>query len=121
RGFDNPYVPGWDCHGLPIEHNVLKELGGKKPPEMSAVKLRELCLEYANKWVDTQRRQFKRTGVLGRWDDPYLTTSPLYESNVLKVFRDLYARGYITRAKRPVHWSWAAQSALAEAELEYED
>lgn len=121
QGFDSPYVPGWDCHGLPIEHNVLKELGGKKPEEMTSVKLRELCLDYANGYVNKQRGQFKTTGTLGRWEKPYLTTNPVYEANVLRVFRDLYHKGYITRAKRPVHWSWAAQSALAEAELEYED
>lgn len=121
QGFDSPYVPGWDCHGLPIEHNVLKELGGKKPEEMTSVQLRERCLEYANGYVDKQRGQFKTTGTLGDWQRPYLTTSPEYESNVLRVFRDLLARGYITRAQRSVHWSWAAQSALAEAELEYED
>lgn len=121
QGFDVPYVPGWDCHGLPIEHNVLKELGGKKPDDMTNVKLREMCLDYANGFVAKQREQFKSTGTLARWEKPYLTTSPVYESNVLRVFRDLFTRGYITRAKRPVHWSWAAQSALAEAELEYED
>ena len=121
QGQDCPYVPGWDCHGLPIEHNVLKELGGKKPENMTSVRLRELCLEYANKFVSSQREQFKTTGTLGRWEQPYLTTSAVYEANVLRVFEDLFARGYITRAKRPVHWSWAAQSALAEAELEYED
>ncbi|MBK9973413.1 MAG: isoleucine--tRNA ligase [Planctomycetes bacterium] len=121
QGFDSPYVPGWDCHGLPIEHNVLKDLGGKKPDAMTSVKLREMCLDYANGYVDKQRAQFKTLGVLGRWEQPYLTTSPVYEANVLRVFSDLFARGFITRAKRPVHWSWAAQSALAEAELEYED
>ncbi|MBZ0137389.1 MAG: isoleucine--tRNA ligase [Planctomycetes bacterium] len=121
QGFDSPYVPGWDCHGLPIEHNVLKELGGKKPEEMTSVQLRERCLEYANGYVDKQRGQFKTTGTLGDWQRPYLTTSPEYESNVLRVFRDLFDKGYITRAQRSVHWSWAAQSALAEAELEYED
>jgi isoleucyl-tRNA synthetase len=121
QGFDSPYVPGWDCHGLPIEHNVLKELGGKKPDDMSDVRLRELCLEYADKYVAKQREQFKTAGVLGRWEQPYLTTSPEYEAGVLRVFKELVQRGYVERAKRPVHWSWAAQSALAEAELEYED
>ncbi|MBX3459433.1 MAG: isoleucine--tRNA ligase [Planctomycetes bacterium] len=121
QGYDSPYVPGWDCHGLPIEHKMLEELGGTLPEGTTALQLREKCLEYANKWIDTQRNQFKSAGVLGRWAQPYLTTNPLYEANVLRVFRELMARGFITRAKRSVHWSWAAKSALAEAELEYED
>lgn len=121
QGYDSPYVPGWDCHGLPIEHNVLKEMGGKLPEGTTALQLREKCLEYATRWIDTQRKQFQSTGTLGRWDVPYLTTNPSYEANVLTVFRDLFSKGYITRAQRSVHWSWAAQSALAEAELEYED
>ncbi len=121
QGFDCPYVPGWDCHGLPIEHKMLAEMGGKLPEGTTALELREKCLEYATKWIDIQRRQFKSAGVLGRWDNPYLTTNPSYEASVLRVFRELVRRGFMTRALRPVHWSWAAQSALAEAELEYED
>jgi isoleucyl-tRNA synthetase len=121
QGFDSPYVPGWDCHGLPIEHKMLAEMGGKLPEGTTALQLREKCLEYATKWIDTQRRQFKSAGVLGRWNEPYLTTNPSYEASVLHVFTELFKRGFITRAKRSVHWSWAAQSALAEAELEYED
>ncbi len=121
QGFDAPYVPGWDCHGLPIEHKVLADLGGVKPPNMTVLELRKKCLDYAHGFIDKQRQQFKATGTLGRWEKPYLTIDPVYESNVLQVFASLHERGYITRAKRPVHWSWAAQSALAEAELEYED
>ncbi len=121
QGFDSPYVPGWDCHGLPIEHKMLAEMGGKLPEGTTTLQLREKCLEYATKWIDIQRNQFKSAGVLGRWDEPYLTTNPSYEANVLHVFSELFKRGFITRAKRSVHWSWAAQSALAEAELEYED
>ncbi|MCA8916745.1 MAG: isoleucine--tRNA ligase [Planctomycetes bacterium] len=121
QGFDSPYVPGWDCHGLPIEHKVLQEMGGKLPEGTTALQMRERCLEYATKYIDIQRKQFQATGTLGRWDEPYLTTNPSYEANVLQVFRDLFTKGYITRAQRSVHWSWAAQSALAEAELEYED
>ncbi|MCC6573954.1 MAG: isoleucine--tRNA ligase [Planctomycetes bacterium] len=121
QGYDCPYVPGWDCHGLPIEHKVLEDLGGTKPPTMTALELRKRCLEYSTGFIAKQREQFKAVGVLGRWDNPYLTTSPTYEANVLGVFSELHKRGYITRAKRPVHWSWGAQSALAEAELEYED
>ena len=121
QGFDAPYVPGWDCHGLPIEHKVLADLGGVKPPSMTVLELRQRCLDYAKGFIDTQRNQFKATGTLARWEKPYLTIDPAYEANVLQVFSELHRRGYITRAKRPVHWSWAAQSALAEAELEYED
>ncbi|GIK51093.1 MAG: isoleucine--tRNA ligase [Planctomycetota bacterium] len=121
QGFDSPYVPGWDCHGLPIEHKVLADLGGVKPPNMTVLELRQRCLDYAHGFIDKQRNQFKSTGTLGRWERPYLTIDPAYEANVLQVFASLHERGYITRAKRPVHWSWAAQSALAEAELEYED
>jgi isoleucyl-tRNA synthetase len=121
QGFDSPYIPGWDCHGLPIEHKVLEELGGQKPANMSALEVRKMCHDFARGYIDTQRAQFKRTLTFGRWEKPYLTIDPVYEGGVLDCFADLMAKGYITRAKKPVHWSWAAQSALAEAELEYED
>jgi len=121
QGFDAPYIPGWDCHGLPIEHKVLEELGGQKPADMTALEVRAKCKAFAEKFIDTQRAQFKRTLTLGRWEKPYLTINPEYEGGVLDCFADLMERGLITRAKKPVHWSWAAQSALAEAELEYED
>ncbi|NUQ33696.1 MAG: isoleucine--tRNA ligase [Planctomycetaceae bacterium] len=121
QGFDSPYIPGWDCHGLPIENKVLEELGGKIPEGMSALDVRKRCLDTANKYIDIQRQQFKRAMVLGRWEKPYLTIDPVYEAATLECFKDLYAKGYIKRARKSVHWSWAAQSALAEAELEYED
>ncbi len=120
-GFDAPYIPGWDCHGLPIEHKVLEELGGRKPEDMTALEVRQKCRAFAESFIDRQREQFKRTLTLGRWEKPYLTIDPVYEGGVLDCFADLVERGLITRSLKPVHWSWAAQSALAEAELEYED
>ena len=121
RGFDSPYIPGWDCHGLPIENKVLEELGGMKPEDLTALDVRKRCFEMAEKYIDLQREQFKRVFVLGRWDKPYLTIDPQYEVGVLECFKELFEMGYIHRALRPVHWSWAARSALAEAELEYKD
>ena len=121
QGFDSPYIPGWDCHGLPIEHKVLEEIGGVKPEDMTALDVRQKCLEMAEKYIDLQREQFKRAMVLGRWDKPYLTIDPSYEVGVLECFKELFEQNYIRRALKPVHWSWAARSALAEAELEYKD
>ncbi|MCA8938911.1 MAG: class I tRNA ligase family protein, partial [Planctomycetes bacterium] len=120
-GNRSPYIPGWDCHGLPIEHKVLEELGGKKPEDMSALEVRERCLAFAHSFIDRQREQFKRTMTLGRWEEPYLTINPIYEGAVLDCFADLMRQGYVSRSRKPVHWSWAARSALAEAELEYEE
>lgn len=121
QGFDAPYIPGWDCHGLPIEHKVLEKLGGQKPKDMTPLQVRAQCLDFAKGFIDTQREQFKRTLTLGRWEEPYLTINPIYEGGVLDCFADLLDKGLISRSRKPVHWSWAAQSALAEAELEYEN
>jgi len=121
QGFDAPYIPGWDCHGLPIEHKVIEKLGGRKPEGMTSLQVRQQCLEFARGYIDRQREQFKRTLTLGRWEEPYLTINPVYEGGVLDCFADLLERGLISRSRKPVHWSWAAQSALAEAELEYEN
>jgi len=119
-GFDSPYVPGWDCHGLPIEIKVDSELGGKKA-HMSTVEIRRACRKYAEKYIDLQRTDFKRLGVLGQWDDPYLTMSAHYQSVIAGAFVDFLHRGYIYKGLKPVHWCIKDRTALAEAEVEYAD
>ena len=119
-GFNSPYVPGWDCHGLPIEHKVVKDLGSKAQG-MSHAEIRALCHTEAMKWVDVQRRQFMRLGVLGDWFHPYLTLDPRYEAGILDVLADLLEHGYIERQLKPIHWCISDRTALAEAELEYQD
>jgi isoleucyl-tRNA synthetase len=119
-GFDSPYVPGWDCHGLPIEHKVVKELGSKAAT-MSHAQIRALCHTEAMKWVDIQRSQFKRLGVAGDWDNPYLTLDPRYEAGILDVLAELVEGGYVGRQQKPIHWCITDRTALAEAELEYRD
>ncbi|MEM1445366.1 MAG: isoleucine--tRNA ligase [Planctomycetota bacterium] len=119
-GFDCPYTPGWDCHGLPIEHKVMQELGpaGK---EMDPLKVRKKCESYAKKFVKTQSAQMQRLLTLADYDDPYLTMLPKYEAGVLEVFAGMIERGLVYRDLKPVHWSVDNQTALAEAELEYYD
>ncbi|MBI1324907.1 isoleucine--tRNA ligase [bacterium] len=119
-GYDSPYVPGWDCHGLPIEHKVVKDLGSKAA-SMSANEIRALCREEALKWVGIQRDQFRRLGIMGDWFDPYLTLDPRYESAIVDVLADLVAGGYVFRQLKPIHWDIHDRTALAEAELEYEE
>jgi isoleucyl-tRNA synthetase len=119
-GFDAPYVPGWDCHGLPIEIKVDKELGGKKL-QMPASAVRAECRKYAQRFLDLQRQQFKRIGVFGRFDDPYATMTPHYESIVLKTFFSFYENGFVYKGLRAVYWCMHDETALAEAEVEYED
>ena len=119
-GFDSPYVPGWDCHGLPIEHKVVKDLGSKAQG-MSHAAIRSLCQTEAMKWVDIQRRQFMRLGVLGDWPHPYLTLDPRYEAGILDVLADLIEGGYVGRQLKPIHWCITDRTALAEAELEYQE
>jgi isoleucyl-tRNA synthetase len=119
-GYDSPYVPGWDCHGLPIEHKVDQELGGKKA-QMSAVSLRKDCRKYAEKFVNLQREDFKRLGVLGRWDAPYLTMAPKYQSVIAGAFVDFLDKGYVYKGLKPVNWCMSCRTALAEAEVEYAD
>src|SRR6266478_9447385 len=119
-GFDSPYVPGWDCHGLPIEIKVDSELGSKKA-QMSAVDVRRACRKYAEKYVDLQRQDFKRLGVLGRWEDPYLTMSAQYQSVIAGAFVDFLDKGYIYKGLKPVNWCIVDRTALAEAEVEYTD
>jgi isoleucyl-tRNA synthetase len=119
-GFDAPYVPGWDCHGLPIEIKVDSELGAKKA-QMSAVEIRRVCRKYAEKYVDLQRTDFKRLGVLGQWEDPYLTMSAQYQSVIAGAFVDFLEKGYVYKGLKPVHWCIKDRTALAEAEVEYEN
>jgi len=119
-GFDAPYVPGWDCHGLPIEIKVDKELGGKKL-QMAPTAVRAACRKYAEKYLDLQRTQFKRIGVLGRFDRPYATMTPQYESIVLSSFFSFYESGFVYKGLRAVYWCMHDETALAEAEVEYEN
>ncbi|HXQ22135.1 MAG TPA: isoleucine--tRNA ligase [Candidatus Acidoferrales bacterium] len=119
-GFDTPYVPGWDCHGMPIEHQVTKELGGKARA-MTRLDIRRRCRAYAEKFFAIQREEFRRLGVLGDWEHPYLTMAPEYESAIIRVFRQLVEGGFIYRGLRPVHWCPVCATALAEAEVEYTD
>ncbi len=118
-GFDAPYVPGWDCHGLPIEIKVDEKLGRKKL-EMDPIAVRRACREYAEKYVDLQRSQFERIGVFGRWDTPYLTMSKGYEASIVETFYNFFENGFIYKGLKPVYWCIHDKTALAEAEVEYE-
>lgn len=120
RGFRCPFVPGWDCHGLPIEHRLLKELHRTKH-QVGVVEFRRKAKEFALKWLGVQREQFKRLGVLGEWEKPYLTMDPKYVAKEVESFAHLYADGYVYRGLKPVHWCIECETALAEAELEYHD
>ncbi len=119
-GYDSPYVPGWDCHGLPIEHKVAKDLGSKIAG-MTPAEVREKCRVEALKWVDIQRDQFLRLGISGDWANPYLTLDPRYEAGIMDVLADLVEKGYVFRQLKPIHWDIHDRTALAEAELEYQD
>ena len=119
-GFDAPYVPGWDCHGLPIEIKVDQQLG-KKKLELNPTEVRLECRKYAQKFLDLQREQFKRIGVFGRWDNPYSTMTPGYESVVLRTFYDFLEKGFVYKGLRSVYWCIHDKTALAEAEVEYEN
>ncbi|MBN8199510.1 isoleucine--tRNA ligase [Bacillus sp. NTK034] len=118
-GFNAPYVPGWDTHGLPIEQALTNK--GVKRKEMSVAEFRKLCEEYAYEQIDSQRSQFKRLGVRGDWENPYITLKPEYEAQQIKVFGEMAKKGYIYKGKKPVYWSPSSESALAEAEIEYKD
>ena len=119
-GFDAPYVPGWDCHGLPIEQKVDKELGPKKR-EMSAVQIRQACRAYADKYIGIQREEFKRLGVGGLWDRPYTTMAYPYEAEIARAFGGFYGKNLVYQALKSVRWCFTDRTALAEAELEYEE
>jgi isoleucyl-tRNA synthetase len=120
EGYDSPYVPGWDCHGLPIEIKVDSQLGGKKAG-MPIAEIRAACRKYAEKYVDLQRQDFIRLGVLGRWADPYLTMSAEYEAVIAGAFVDFLDQGYVYKGLKPVNWCIQDRTALAEAEVEYEN
>jgi isoleucyl-tRNA synthetase len=120
EGFDSPYVPGWDCHGLPIEIKVDNQLGGKKAG-MSVAQIRAACRKYAEKYVELQKQDFIRLGVLGRWNDPYLTMSAGYEAVIARAFVDFLDQGYVFKGLKPVNWCIQDRTALAEAEVEYEN
>lgn len=121
RGFSAPYIPGWDCHGLPIEHKVVQEM--RKAGETSAdpATIRKACEAYARKYIDIQRQQFKRLGVLGDWENPYLTLNKEYEADELRLFADIVQQGFVYRGKKPVYWCIPCRTALADAEVEYAD
>jgi isoleucyl-tRNA synthetase len=119
-GFHSPYVPGWDCHGLPIEHQVEKKIG-KVGQKVDARTFRARCREFALKQIDRQRVDFKRLGVLGDWDEPYATLNFSYEANMVRALAKIVERGHITQGAKPVNWCFDCGSALAEAEIEYMD
>jgi isoleucyl-tRNA synthetase len=118
-GFDAPYVPGWDCHGLPIEIKVDEQLGRKKL-EMDPVEVRRACREYAQKYLDLQRSQFLRMGIFGRWFEPYATMDPVYEARIAETFFHFFENGFVYKGLKPVSWCIHDRTALAEAEVEYE-
>ncbi len=120
QGHDSLYIPGWDCHGLPIEHAMLKDLKARKA-DIECMDVRRKAHDYAMKYVGIQREQFKRLGVMGEWDNPYLTLSPAYENWILKMLARLTREGYVHRSLKPVNWCFDCETALAEAEVEYED
>jgi isoleucyl-tRNA synthetase len=119
-GFDAPYIPGWDCHGLPIEHQVEKKKG-KAGDKLSPAEFRQACRQYALQQVDAQREDFKRLGVFGDWDNPYLTLDPAFEAEQIRGFAQIIANGHLHRGYKPVHWCLDCASALAEAEVDYQD
>lgn len=119
-GFKAPYVPGWDCHGLPIELQVVKELGDEAK-NTSRIEIRKKCRKYAEKFVKIQMEEFKRLGVFGDYEHPYLTMSNEYEAKILEIFGKLFEKGFITRSKKPIYWCPNCVTALAEAEVEYEN
>ncbi len=119
-GFDSPYVPGWDCHGLPIELNVEKKIG-KVGDKVSPQAFRQACREYAKNQVDVQREDFQRLGVIGDWQHPFLTMDPIYEANTVRALTQIISNGHLHRGQKPVLWCTACGSALADTETEYQD
>jgi len=121
RGLHAPYIPGWDCHGLPIEFKVTQEMRKTGTADFEPVAIRNACEAYARKYIDIQRSQFKRLGVFGDWERPYLTLNKEYEAEELRLFADIIEQGFVYRGKKPVYWSIPCRTALAEAEVEYKD
>lgn len=119
-GYFTPYIPGWDCHGLPIEYAVIDKTGLKKE-KLSTLKLRQRCSKYALKYVEIQKKQFQDLGILGDFEHPYLTLDPQYESYEIEVFLEFFKKGLVFRQNKPVLWCWHCGSALAEAEVEYKE
>jgi isoleucyl-tRNA synthetase len=117
-GYHTPFIPGWDCHGLPIEHGIMKGLG-PKAKETTDSEIRKLCRAEATKWSSAQSLQFQRLGILADWDQPYLTMDPAYEAEEVREFARSYEKGYVYLGTKPVYWNWVLQTALAEAEVEY--
>ena len=120
RGFRTPYVPGWDCHGLPIEHKVMKELQARKA-SLDALGVRQACAEFSAAFIEKQRGQFRRLGILADWKSEYRTMDAAYEAEILRTFAGFVEQGLVYRAKKPVYWSIPCQTALAEAEIEYQE
>ena len=120
KGFRTPYVPGWDCHGLPIEHKVTKALR-KEKKEFDSLALRQACKDFSSSYIETQRKQFQRLGVLADWEKEYRTMNGRYESEILRTFASFVEKGLVYRSKKPVYWSIPCRTALAEAEIEYQD
>ena len=120
RGFRTPYVPGWDCHGLPIEQKVTRQLQSEKKT-VSTAELRQLCDDFSETWIKKQTTQFKRLGVLADWKSEYKTKNPAYEAEILRTFAAFVEKGLVYRSKKPVYWSIPFETALAEAEIEYKD
>lgn len=119
-GFFSPFKPGWDCHGMPIEHEVFKEIG-KKKNEVDVLEFRKRAEGFAKKFVEIQKEEFKRLGVFGEWENPYLTLSPKYEEDIVRAFGKLYLSGYIYKTYKPIYWCITCETALAEAEIEYNE
>ena len=119
-GYYSPYVPGWDCHGMPIEHKVMTEAGDERA-SLTRMEIRKRCRSYAAEFVDIQREEFKRLGVFGRWNNPYLTMKKTYEAGIVRAFGKLVREGYIYQGLRPIHWCTSCSTALADAEVEYGD
>ncbi|MBL0687672.1 MAG: isoleucine--tRNA ligase [Sulfurospirillum sp.] len=115
------YVPGWDCHGLPIEQQVEKKIGKTKKDSISKSEFRELCREHANKFIDIQKEEFKSLGIIGDWENPYITMKFTFEADIYRTLCEVAKKGLLVERSKPVYWSWAARTALAEAEIEYED
>ena len=120
RGFRVPYVPGWDCHGLPIEHKVMKELHAKEKT-LTPLEIRKACAEFSESFIEKQRRQFRRLGILADWAAEYKTKNPAYEADIVRTFANMVELGLIYRSKKPVYWSIPCKTALAEAEIEYKN